>query len=155
MDTEDVESKPMKFQVHIPFVAALGFELLRFENGEAEIAMTPREEHMNSWSVVHGGVTMTLLDVAMAHAARSPVDGAPPDARGVVTVEMKTTFTRPGIGRLIARAQVLHRSSSLAFCEGSLRGADDELVAHATGTFKYLRALPAGGRQLKRLNASD
>ena len=60
----DTDSKPMKFQVHIPFVAALGFELLRFENGEAEIAMTPREEHMNSWSVVHGGVTMTLSNLS-------------------------------------------------------------------------------------------
>ena len=145
----------MKFQVFIPFVEALGFELLRFENGEAEIAMTPREEHMNSWSVVHGGVTMTLLDVAMAHAARAPVEGAPPDARGVVTVEMKTGFMRPGIGRLVARAKVLHRTSSLAFCEGSIHGTDEELVAHATGTFKYLRALPAGGRQIKKLNASD
>ena len=145
----------MEFQVHIPFVEALGFELLRFANGEAEIAMTPREEHMNSWSVVHGGVTMTLLDVAMAHAARSPVDGAPPDPRGVVTVEMKTGFMRPGIGRIVARAKVLHRTNSLAFCEGAIYGADDELVAHATGTFKYLKALPAGGRQLKRLNASD
>jgi uncharacterized protein (TIGR00369 family) len=145
----------MKFQVFIPFVEALGFELLRFENGEADIAMTPRDEHMNSWSVVHGGVTMTLLDVAMAHAARSPVDGQPHDPRGVVTVEMKTGFMRPGIGRLVARAKVLHRTSSLAFCEGAIHGPDDELVAHATGTFKYLRALPAGGRQIKKLNASD
>ena len=145
----------MKFQVHIPFVEALGFELLRFANGEAEIAMTPREEHMNSWSVLHGGVTMTLLDVAMAHAARSPKPGAAPDPRGVVTVEMKTGFMRPGIGRIVARAKVLHRTNSLAFCEGAIYGVDDELVAHATGTFKYLKALPAGGRQLKRLNASD
>src|SRR5438105_9312762 len=110
----------MKFQVHIPFVEALGFELLRFDNGAAEIAMTPRDEHLNSWSVVHGGVTMTLLDVSMAHAARSPVDGAPPDARGVVTIDMKTSFMRPGLGRLLARAKVLQRTTSFAFCEGSL-----------------------------------
>src|SRR5688572_16311161 len=103
----------MEFQVHIPFVEALGFELLHFENGHAEVAMTPRPEHMNSWSVLHGGVTMTLLDVAMAHAARAPVDGAPLDARGVVTVEMKTAFMRPGIGRLVARAKVLHRTNTL------------------------------------------
>jgi uncharacterized protein (TIGR00369 family) len=145
----------LPFQVLIPFVEALGFELLRFENGEADIAMTPREEHMNSWSVVHGGVTMTLLDVAMAHAARSPVAGAAVDSRGVVTVEMKTAFMRPGIGSLLARGKVLHRTHTLAFCEGTIHGPDDELVAHATGTFKYLRALPAGGKQLKRLNASD
>jgi uncharacterized protein (TIGR00369 family) len=146
----------MEFQVHIPFVEALGFELLRFANGEAEIAMTPREEHLNSWSVVHGGVSMTLLDVAMAHAARSPRDGdSVPDPRGVVTIEMKTSFMRPGLGRLVARAQVLQRTSSFAFCEGSIFDADEQRVAHATGTFKYLRALPAGGRQLKKLNGSD
>jgi uncharacterized protein (TIGR00369 family) len=145
----------MKFQVHIPFVEALGFELLRFDNGEAEIATTPRDEHMNSWSVVHGGVIMTLLDVTMAHAARSPVDGAEPDARGVVTIEMKTSFMRPGIGRLVARGKVLRRTTSFSFCEASLHDTQGELIAHATGTFKYLKALPAGGRQLKRLNASD
>ena len=145
----------MKFKVQIPFVEALGFELLRFENGEADIGLTPRDDHMNSWSVLHGGVTMTLLDVAMAHAARCPAAGAEPDSRGVVTVEMKTSFVRPGLGRLVAKAKLLHRTNTLAFCEGSLFAADNTLVAHATGTFKYLRALPAGGRQLKRLNASD
>ena len=145
----------MQFQVHIPFVEALGFELLRFDNGEAEIALTPRDEHLNSWSVVHGGVSMTLLDVAMAHAARSPLDGVPPDPRGVVTIEMKTSFMRPGMGRLVAHGNVLRRTSSFSFCEASLRDTQGELVAHATGTFKYLKALPVGGRHLKRINASD
>ncbi|HJW12618.1 MAG TPA: PaaI family thioesterase, partial [Albitalea sp.] len=68
---------------------------------------------------------------------------------------MKTSFMRPGLGRLVARASVLQKTSSFAFCEGSLFDGDDKLVAHATGTFKYLKALPAGGRELKRLNASD
>jgi uncharacterized protein (TIGR00369 family) len=145
----------MEFPIHIPFVDALGFELLRFENGAAEIAITPREEHMNSWSVMHGGVTMTLLDVAMAHAARSPTAGVANDSRGVVTIEMKTSFMRPCLGRAVAHARVLHRTTSFAFCEGSIVDADGQLLAQSTGTFKYLRALPAGGRQLKKLNASD
>ena len=145
----------MNFPIHIPFVEALGFELLRFENGEAEIAMLPREEHMNSWSVLHGGVTMTLLDVVMAHASRSPQTGVANDSRGVVTIEMKTSFMRPGLGRMLAKGKVLHRTVSFAFCEGSIVDAEGQLIAHSTGTFKYLRALPAGGRQLNRLNASD
>jgi len=145
----------MAFPVRIPFVEALGLELLRFADGEAELAMLPRNEHLNSWSVVHGGVSMTLLDVAMAHASRSPRDGAAPESRGVVTIEMKTSFLRPGIGRLLAKGKVLHQTASFAFCEGSIYADDGTLVAHATGTFKYLKALPAGGRQLKRLNASD
>jgi hypothetical protein len=43
----------------------------------------------------------------------------------------------------------------MAFCEGSLVDAGGELVAHATGTFKYLKGLPAGGKRIQRLNASD
>lgn len=145
----------MKFKIRIPFVEALGFELLRFEDGQAEIGLTPKDEHMNSWSVLHGGVAMTLLDVAMAHAARAPLVGAEPDPRGVVTIEMKTSFLAPGQGRLVAHGRLLKRTVSLAFTEGSLLDANNELVAHATGTFKYLKALPAGGRKLNRLEASD
>jgi len=146
---------PLPFALDIPFVQALGMQLWRFDSGVAEISLDVRPEMQNSWQVAHGGVVMTLLDVAMAHAARAPVKGSPGDPRGVVTVEMKTAFMRPGTGALRARGRVLHRTSSLAFCEGSIVGADDTLLAHATGTFKYLRALPAGGRQLKKLNASD
>jgi hypothetical protein len=32
---------------------------------------------------------------------------------------------------------------------------DGELIAHATGTFKYLRGLPVGGRIVQRPHASD
>ena len=145
----------MKFLVHIPFVEHLGFELLRFEKGEAEIAVELREELTNSWGVAHGGVTMTLLDVVMAHAARSPDGTGTPESSGVVTVEMKTSFMRPGLGRLVGSGRRLHRTASMAFCEASLHDAAGELVAHATGTFKYLRGLPAGGKRIQRLNASD
>jgi uncharacterized protein (TIGR00369 family) len=152
----------MKFKVHIPFVEHLGFELQRFENGESELAFTPKDEHQNSWNVLHGGVTMTLLDVTMAHAARSagipPVGGTAkgtPDPRGVVTIEMKTSFMRPGVGRVVAHGKLLTQTPTMAFCEASLIDADGALVAHATGTFKYLRALPVGERKVKRLNASD
>jgi uncharacterized protein (TIGR00369 family) len=145
----------MDFPLHVPFVDHLGFELVRFQDGEAEIHLVPRDEHLNSWSVVHGGVLMTLLDVVMAHAARSPNEGGLPDTRGVVTVEMKTSFVRPGLGPLTAHGKVLHQSTTLAFTEGAVTDEDGELVAHATGTFKYLRQLPVGSRRLLGLNASD
>jgi uncharacterized protein (TIGR00369 family) len=145
----------VEFQVRIPFVEHLGFELLRFEAGEAEIAITLREELTNSWSVAHGGVTMTLLDVVMAHAARSPDTPGGATRPGVVTVEMKTTFMRPGLGRLLAEGEVLARTPSMAFCSGAVFDEQNQLVAHATGTFKYMRGLPAGGRKIQRPNASD
>ena len=138
----------MDFPVQIPFVEQLGFELLSMSGGEAEVALDLTDAHLNSWSVAHGGVLMTLLDVAMAHAARS--DGGP-EGPGVVTVEMKTSFMRPGEGKLLAKGKLLHRSTTMAFCEGSVLDEHGKLCAHATGTFKYLRALPSRGRELKPL----
>jgi len=145
----------MEFQVRIPFVEMLGFELNRFEAGEAEVSIALRPELHNSWDVAHGGVTMTLLDVCMAHAARSPDEPGGPARPGVVTVEMKTTFMRPGEGKLCAEAEVLHRTSSMAYCCGAVFDEKNRLVAHATGTFKHLDGLPADGRKIKRPNASD
>jgi len=145
----------LQFRIRIPFVELLGFELLRFERGEAEIALTLRDELTNSWGVAHGGVSMTLLDVVMAHAARAPGDDGVDEESGVVTVEMKTMFLRPGLGRVVARGRRLHRTASMAFCEGSLTDGDGKLVAHATGTFRFLKGLPAGGRRIQRPNASD
>lgn len=141
----------MQFPVQIPFVEALGFELLRFADGEAEIRLHLREDQLNSFRVAHGGVIMTLLDVVMAHAARSVNAQMPGGGPGVVTVEMKTSFMRPGEGDLRAVGKVLHTSSTMAFTEGSVHAASGALCAHATGTFKYVRKLPAEGRTVQPL----
>jgi uncharacterized protein (TIGR00369 family) len=130
---------PMKFQVHIPFVELLGFELERFEGGEATIRFNPKPEHENSFSVVHGGASMTLLDVVMAHAARSVEP-----AMGCVTIEMKTSFMRAAKGPLTAHGALLHRTATMAFTEGRIVDAQGKLCAHATGTFKFVPRLPVG-----------
>jgi len=147
----------MEFRVPIPFVETLGFELLRMQDGEAEIAFDLRDEHHNSWGVAHGGVLMTLLDVVMAHASRATAADDQSARPGVVTVEMKTSFMRPGTGRLRAQGRLLHRTATLAFTDGTVRNAAGQLVGHASGTFKYMRALPVGegGRRIQKLNASD
>jgi uncharacterized protein (TIGR00369 family) len=147
---------PLPFSRHIPFIELLGAELLRFEEGTSEIALTLRDELCNSWQVAHGGVVMTLLDVAMAHATRTPrkpEEG--PDPRGVVTIEMKSTFMRPAMGRVVCTGRLLHRSAALAFCESTLVNAEGERLAHATGTFKVISGLPAGGRRIQSPEASD
>lgn len=145
----------MEFATYIPFVETLGLELVSWQGGTSELALNLRDELCNSWTVAHGGVTMTLLDVAMAHAARSPDQPGHPTSPSVVTIEMKTSFMRPGLGRLTARGRLLQRTASMAFCEGSVQDEAGQLVAHATGTFKYLKGLPAGGRKIQRPDASD
>jgi uncharacterized protein (TIGR00369 family) len=124
----------MNFGADIPFVNHLGFELDLFEGGHSEIRFDPKPEHLNSFGVVHGGACMTLLDVAMAVAARSVQQ-----EMGVVTIEMKTSFMQPCRGLLTGKGRLMHRTSSMAFVEGTVVDAQGKVCAHSTGTFKYMR----------------
>ncbi len=131
------DSAPQPFPSDIPFLSDLGVEFLGMGDGEAQVALTLQARHCNSWHVAHGGVVMTLLDVVMAMAGRS----LDPDARGGVTVEMKTSFVQPAGNagsRIVARGRAFHRSTTMVFCEADLWN-EDRLVAKAMGTFKYLK----------------
>lgn len=131
--------EPLPFPTEIPFLNELGVEFLGMDKGRAQIALTLEPCHMNSWQVTHGGVVMTLLDVAMSLAGRS----LDPQSRAGVTVEMKTSFLQPGGTpgtRIVATGHAFHRSTTMCFCEADLHDGE-RLVAKAMGTFKYLKRL--------------
>jgi uncharacterized protein (TIGR00369 family) len=130
------------YGVEIPFVRLLGVTLEKFEDGQSVLHFPARPEHCNSFGVAHGGAIMTLLDICMATAARSVQRTS-----GIVTIEMKTSFLRPvqvqtGLP-VVARGQLMHRTRSTAFVQGSVFDVHGELCAHGTGTFKYVTAAVA------------
>lgn len=137
----------MPFGVEVPFVKHLGMELHAFTEGRSEVHLPHRPELLNSFAVTHGGVLMTLLDVTMASAARSVCP-----EMGVVTIEMKTSFMVPAMpsehGPLVAKGELMHRTATLAFTQATVFDARGRACAHATGTFKYLKRLAAGGRRV-------
>lgn len=134
------------FGVAVPFVEHLGFTLERFEGGESELHYTPAPEHTNSFAVTHGGACMTLLDVAMATAARSVQQDM-----GVVTIEMKTSFMLPAKGALVGKGRLMHRTATMAFTEATVYDAQGRACTHATGTFKYVKRLPVAGKAIHDL----
>lgn len=148
-------SSRIAFPIRIPFVEELGLELWGFADGKAELRLDLDEAHLNSWEVAHGGVLMTMLDVVMAHAARSVNSHDPAHAIGVATIEMKTTFMRPAEGELRALGELMDRTTTMAFTEGRVLDGEGRLCAHATGTFKYLRGLPVSTRKAKALRAAQ
>lgn len=149
-----MSNQRIPFPYRIPFVEELGLELHSVGEGKSELRVDLAEAHLNSWEVAHGGVLMTMLDVAMAQAARSAPRHDGVSGPGVATIEMKTSFVRPAEGELRALGKLLHRTATLAFCEASVLNGEGHLCAHATGTFKYLRALPTtkGGLKVQRRN---
>ena len=121
------------YQKKIPFVAHLGLTTEALGEGTARLSMPLPEHFTNSLGTAHGGVILSLLDVALCTAART----LHPDSTGVVTIDMSTSFIGGGSGdRLIAEARVLKDSRNMTFVEAEAKNADGSLVAKAIGTVK-------------------
>ncbi|MDF3036928.1 MAG: PaaI family thioesterase [Paucimonas sp.] len=132
----------------IPFLCELGVEVVQAVEGRSRLTLKLEERHLNGWSSAHGGVIMAMLDAAMSQAGRSLYD----EPRSGVTVEMKSTFIQPGGGcgaALEAAGFAYHRTTTLCFCEAELR-CEGELVAKASGTFKFPRNVGAVSRLIDR-----
>ena len=138
IDPTQLQSYTQFRGIDIPLLDHLKFRYLPAgeEGRDGHLVLQVSREHLNGWNNAHGGVLMSLLDVAMALACSH----ADEQGRGCVTVEMKTSFLRPGgdVGEVLETfGGVRHRTRSIAFCEAEVRNAAGETVATASGTFKY------------------
>jgi uncharacterized protein (TIGR00369 family) len=118
---------------YVPFTVHLGMRVDRAEGGEAAVSMDLAPHMLNNHGAGHGGVLMTLLDVAMANAALSRIDFA----REVVTVDVHVAFMSPTSGRLVATARATGGGKSVCFCEARVEDASGRVAAQAMGTFRY------------------
>ena len=124
---------------HVPFIDFLRITREHAEGGEARVTVELRPELLNNHAGGHGGVVMTLLDCAMAHAALSKVDYT----REVVTVDMSVAFLKPATGPLVAEGRATGGGKSICFCEAHITNPDGALAARAMGTFRYRAATPS------------
>jgi uncharacterized protein (TIGR00369 family) len=125
-----------EYQKKIPFVSHLRILTETLGNGTAQLSV-PVEAHLtNSLGTVHGGVIMSLLDVALCTAART----LHPESVGVITINMSTSFIGGGKGaRLLADARVLKDGRSMSFVEAEAKNDDGSIVAKAIGTVRVLK----------------
>ena len=121
------------YQKRIPFIAHLGLTTEELGAGTARLSMALPAHFTNSLGTAHGGVIMSLLDVALCTAART----LHPESTGVVTIDMSTSFIGGGKGdRLVAEARVMKDGRSMTFVEAEAKNADGSLVAKAIGTVR-------------------
>ena len=122
-----------EYQKKIPFVQHLKIVTEALGQGTARLSLPVETEFTNSLGTVHGGVILSLLDVALCTAART----LHPDSTGVITIDLSTSFIGGGSGeRLFADARVLKDGRSMSFVEGEARNADGSLVAKAMATVR-------------------
>jgi uncharacterized protein (TIGR00369 family) len=114
-------------------VEFLGLTEERPAPGVVVCTLTTGEAHQNIQGVVHGSVTMAVLDTAMGHA----LSGLLEPGWFCATTQFSLQYlraVRPG-ERLVAEGRVVHRGRRIAYLEGTCRNGDGEVVARAHGTW--------------------
>ena len=126
------KENPSGIDFNIPFAEHLGVNGYRQKNGEAEISLQLKPEHLNSWGSAHGGVILGVFDILMGLSAKS-IDV---EASGAITIELKTNFLQTVTDAINARARATRSGRTLIFVEGEIFNEDGHLAAKASGTFK-------------------
>ena len=115
-----------------PFARLLGVEVVSQSDEAVELALDARLDHEREGGILHGGVMMSLLDMAMAGTVARTLEAG----QSTASVSITTDFLRPaGQGRLVARATLVRRGATMAFPVGELFDAQGKLVARATGVW--------------------
>lgn len=122
----DVVAKMMRDDL---FSQWLGISVLEVREGYSKIKMTVREEMINGFGIVHGGVAFSLSDSAFAFACNN---------RNTLSVALDTSinFTKPvHVGDvLIAEAKELHNGRSTGLYHITVTNQHEHVVALFKGT---------------------
>ncbi len=114
---------------HDLFSQWLGIEVLAVKEGYSKIQMIVREEMINGFGIVHGGIAFSLSDSAFAFACNN---------RNNLSVALDTSinFTKPiHVGdKLVAEATELHNGRSTGLYHITIKNQHDQVVALFKGT---------------------
>lgn len=107
----------------------LGIEVLEITEGYSKIKMTIRNEMLNGFGIVHGGITFSLADSAFAFACNN---------RNNLSVALDTSinFIKPAHNGdvLIAEAREMHNGKSTGLYQIFITNEHDHLIALFKGT---------------------
>lgn len=107
----------------------LGIKIFAVEEGYCKLEMTTREEMVNGFGILHGGITYSLADSALAFASNS---------RGNHAVSIDTQISHlKKVGaneKLTAISREISSSKSVGVYQIEISNSDNILVAIFKGT---------------------
>lgn len=114
---------------HDAFSRWLGIKRLSTEPGRSSLSITIRKEMLNGFGTVHGGVSFSLADSALAFAANS-------HGRHSVLLESSMSFTKPSHEGdiLTAIAEEVHISNRIGIYQVVVKNQKQETVGLFKGT---------------------
>lgn len=127
------------------FPQFVGIEYTSIQDGYAEIRLAIRPEHCNTVGNVHGGVLVTLMDMA---CGLSGLGARPSPARSATTLTLNASFIAPALGPVLtATGRRTGGGKSVFFVSTDIVNSSGDVVASGQGVYRYLtRPVPTAGQ---------
>ena len=110
----------------------IGMELVDIAPGEATITIKMRDQLRQPHGVLHGGITATLIDTAMAFAVITRLT----DGEKATTVDLTVHYVRPHVeGALSCTAKVVRAGRRIITLTSEAFNEEKKLIATAMSTY--------------------
>ena len=118
----------------LPFAQLIGMKLVALKLDEAQISIEMRDDLRQPSGVLHGGVTATLIDTAMAFAVRTRL----PMNEATATIDLTVHYLRPHLsGTFICTAKNVRAGKRIFTVSAEVHNREGKLIA--TGLSTYTR----------------
>jgi len=117
---------------NLPFAKLIGMRLVDLEPDLAVISIEMRDDLRQPSGVLHGGVTATLIDTAMAFAVRTrlPIDEA------TATIDLTVHYLRPHItGTFTCTAKIVRAGKRIFTVSADVVNEEGKQIATAISTY--------------------
>jgi len=133
--TEEHKRRAADAIARLPLSGLLGMEFVDLRPGEAVLKIEMRDDLRQPFGVLHGGVTATLIDTAMAFAIRTMLNETEPTA----SIDLTIHYLRPHTaGPAICTAKVVRPGKRIFTVSAEVANADGKLIATALSTYTKL-----------------
>ena len=122
---------------NLPFAKLMGMRLVDIRPNEAVVEIEMRDDLKQPSGVLHGGVTATLIDTAMAFAVRTYLTDTEPTA----TIDLTVHYLRPHVeGRAICTARVVRPGKRIFTVSAEVHNEEGKLIATRISTYTRIES---------------
>lgn len=133
--TEEQKIRAAERLKSVPLSRLIGMRLIDIGPDEAVVAVDYREDLLQPSGILHGGVTASLIDTAMAFAVRTRLPESVPTA----TIDLTVHYLRPlSAGTATCRAKVLRAGKRIFTVSADVVNDEGNLIATGLSTYTRL-----------------
>ncbi|MBC7901678.1 MAG: PaaI family thioesterase [Saprospiraceae bacterium] len=130
--TEQQKQRAADSLHNLPFAKMIGMELVDMRTDEAVIKIEMRDELRQPAGVLHGGVTATLIDTAMAFAVITRLA----EGERASTIDMTVHYLRPHTeGTFTCTAKIVRAGKRIFTVSADVENEQGKLIATALSTY--------------------